>query len=172
MLIVDRALGIDARVGESVIARENDVLHRAEEFAVLLGHQFVQFLLQFLERQFVVALFLDTVAEHGFAAAMLEEMPQHLFVVEALEEHFLVVAGQIANLAPLPPLACGFNDPRALGAPIDEVSEEDDRGLGLAYLRVVLFDREYQFVEQVTPAVNVADDVEALAFRNLRTELG
>ena len=172
LLVFEAVLGIDPGVDEDIVARHDDIFHLREELAMFRGHEFVELGLQFLHGELVVALFLDAVAEHGLAPAMLEEMPEHFLVFEALEEHFLVIAGDIADRAVVAPLACGFDHARAFGTAIDQIAQHNDRTARVAGLPIVVFDGEDQFVEQVAAAVDITDDVEALALRDPWKGLG
>jgi len=57
------------------------------------------------------------------------------------------------------------------GPAVDEVAQKDHRRLRRPCAAIVVFDRDNQFVEQVSAPVNVADDVVALALGHFRQNL-
>src|SRR3990167_9470613 len=103
LLLGQRQFGIDPGMDEGIVARDQHVFKTREKCAVGLGHDLGQLPEQLLHCQFVEPLTLDPKAEDRFAPAMLEEMAQHLDILEALQEHFLVIAHENANAPPLAP---------------------------------------------------------------------
>src|SRR3546814_6772297 len=114
---------------EGIIARDHHALERGEEGAIGFGHDPGQLPEQLFQGQFVEFLALDPEAEDGFAPAVLEEMAQHLDILEALQEHFLVIAHENANASTLAPVARAADHSRAVGPAIDQVAQHDHRSI-------------------------------------------
>ncbi len=62
---------------------------------------------------------------------MLEEVAQHVLVLETVEEHLLVIAGEAAQGTQALPFACRGDDAGAMRSAIDEVTQQHDGRMGL-----------------------------------------
>ena len=91
-------------------------------------------------------------------------MAQHRDVGERVEEHLLVIAGeQRAPRRSRLPGARPRDHAGAVGTAVDQVAEQAPRWFGRRRARIVALDRVDQRLEQIEPAVDVADRVPARA---------
>src|SRR5690606_25960990 len=104
-LFVDRHAGIDPGVDEQVISDPDHVLERFEKGDVLRRHERAQQLLRVLELGLEELRAIDPVTERGLAPTVAQEVAEDLELVEAPQEHFLVVAGEDAHAPPRLPFA-------------------------------------------------------------------
>src|SRR5687768_7070365 len=164
LLLGERHSWANPGVDEQVVADDDRVLGGAHEFDVLGRHRLAHPLLKLFERQLAIARAIDRIAEHGFAPAIAQEMAKDVDIVEAVEEHFLVIARQHTDRSAPAPVARRLDNTRAVGSAVDEVAEQDHRGLGRTAAEVVGLDRRDHVLEQIEPAVDVADRIDPLAF--------
>src|SRR3546814_5308558 len=103
---------------------------------------------------------------------MLEEMAQYFDVLEALQEHFLVIAYQNAHAALLAPFARAPDHSRAVRAAIDQIAQQDRSRLCRTGGGIIRLDSTDQRVKQIEPPVDVTHDIIPLASGYLRLEIG
>ncbi len=163
LLFFQRHTWMDSGMDKYVIARLNVFLKATKESPVGLGDVALHQDLQFVQRAIEVGLAIDAVTEDCLAPAMLEEMAQHTCVLEGLEEHFLVIAGQDADRALFLPFACTGNNTSAVRPAINQIAQKNDAGIGLRQLRVIMLHCVNQCIEQVQSAMDVANDIQTLA---------
>lgn len=153
----------DAGMDEKIIAYRDDILETADEFEVGLGHGAAHQPLRFLGVGISERLRVERIGQQRVAPAEAQEMRQEIEPGEAVQEHFLVIAGDDAQLAAPLQGACGGDHARAVRSAIHQVSQQDDGSVGAAPRRIVALDRRDQSLEQVQAAVDVADRIDALS---------
>lgn len=102
----------------------------------------------------------------------MQEMPQHMLVSEAVDEHFFVIADKNSQLPSGLPFAGECDDPGRVWAPIDQVAQKDGGGFGCFGQPIVFLDRPDHSFEQIEPPMDVSDGVNALARRDRGTSPG
>src|SRR5438309_3162848 len=172
VLLFDGDAGADAGVDEQIVAEREGVAEAFEEVAMLARHLGAEQRDRLLVLDAAQQVRIDAVARRTFGAAELQPIGKEAGVAaEDGKEHLLMVAGEEDGADMLrPPFAQPLDHPRRRGAAVDEIAQEDDPRLARWARRDVLFDPCQQVVEQVEPAVYVADRIRAgarLAARHL-----
>ena len=93
-------------------------------------------------------------------------MTEQVEVLEAAQEHFLVIAAKDAHAPSGLKCAGGVNDSGTLGPAINQIAEQHDGGLCARAGGVVGLDRGNQGIEQVKPAVDIAHGIDPRARRD------
>ena len=163
--------GFHAGMHEDIIPDRQLIVESLQKIDMALRHQRRHALCQLQAVARDQFLFGQAVAQHGFAAADAIEkargFPARIF--QRLQKHFLMIAHQEAHIpARLLQLHRALDHLTGTRSAIDEIAEQDQRGLRRRACAIVRRDLLQQMIEQIGPAMDIADRVNALSFRDGR----
>ncbi len=131
-----------------------------------LRHGFAHQSLQLRQGRFLVGPRVDAITEHGLPPAVPQEVAQHGFVIERIEEHLLVIADEQLDGAFGVPLHRKLYYAGTVRAAIDEIAQQHRCAARCAAASLVVLDRLDQCGEQVAAPVDIANCVEPLTRRH------
>lgn len=165
---VERDARPDAGMHKGIVAQHDHVLERRQEIEVRLRYTLPQQLEQLRIVAPVILTLADSIAQDCLLAADSQEERQRLLLSgQRFQEHLFVIAQQEADLLGLrTKLQQALHDLRRIGAPVDQISQEDDYRISGTARDIVRLHLTQEVVEQVQPPVNVAHSINALTGGN------
>ena len=147
-LLGDRHAGTNPGMDEEVVANVDALFHRLQEDDIRRRHACRHRLAQIRHGGVVARVRIYLIAGKGFTAAVPQEMAQRFIVVEAAEEHLLVVALDKAHAAAPAPRLRGRDHAGAVRSAIDQVAQQDHRGFGRIAGRVIGVDMTPEMLQR------------------------
>lgn len=166
LLFLDRNSRINRGVDKQIISGGDHFLKRGNVIAVALRHQRGQDLVYFIERQGVHLFDRQPVAEQRFTTAVLKKVPQGFRLIETLQKHLFVIAGQHPDIAVLLPLPGTGKHPCAVLPAIHQIAQQNDADIQPVGICRIMFDGIYHRAIQVEPSVNISDHIIPGGVRN------
>jgi len=167
LLGIERDARPDAGMNEGVIAEHDHVLEPSQKIEMSLRHTLPQQLEQLGIVAPIILVLADSITQNRRLPANSQEEGQRPFLpCHRFQEHLLVITEQKTDLVrPRTQIEQALYDLRRFRAPIDQIPQEDDRGIRGGTGGVIGLHLTQQIVEQVEPPVDIAHRIDAHAGR-------